>query len=667
MGRPQARSTPRRFIAAGLAVAATSLAHHLLGAFGSGATDVALAALAIGFSAWYGGSGPGLSATALATALVILNALENDALVSHYSEAISVLVMGVLINTMIQHRGERAQLIAVRDQDRHARRRTEQSLVHERNRLQTLMDHIPDSIYFKDLQGRFVLVNTYMARIFHSDHPQDVVGKSDFDFFTKEHAQPAYDDEQEIIRSGNALVGKEERETWPDGRITWVSTTKLPMRDENGQVTGIVGISRDITERVLAVEALERAKSAADQANLAKSQFLANMSHEIRTPMSAIVGMTELLIDGGLTPEQREFAEIIQKSGNSLLAMISDILDFSKIEAGKLGLESIVFDLGVVLEDVAELHAPNAEARGLELIHRIAPGTPTRLIGDPGRLRQVLNNLVGNAIKFTPAGHILIDVSCLKIADSHALLRIAVEDTGIGITEDKVGAIFDKFTQADSSTTREYGGTGLGLAICKEIAHAMGGSLTVTSVHGKGSTFVLNLSLPVDAGLPPKREAPIELKQLKVLVVEPSQIIQRVYSEQMVAWGCQVDCCQDGAEALLRIASTSYQLVLIDWHLPEQTGIELGRQLRSTSAAEQLGLILITSVGQRGDGKAASEAGIDAYLVKPVRMLDLSGALATVHQARSRGVAPATLVTRHSLAEARGHGSTSRLLKQPVS
>jgi PAS domain S-box-containing protein len=665
MVRSTTRSTTRRFCAAGLAVGASVVAHLLLGGLASGATDVALAALAIGFSAWYGGSGPGLSATALTTALGILQALGSSEQSARITESLSLLVMGVLINTMFQHRGERAQLMEVRARDAHARRRTEQSLAHERHRLSMLMDHIPDSIYFKDLNGRFVLVNGYMAKIFGLKHPLEAVGKSDFDFFTKDHAQPAFEDEQEIMRSGKAIINKEERETWPDGRVTWVSTTKLPLRDESDQVVGTVGISRDITERMHAIEALERAKSAADQANLAKSQFLANMSHEIRTPMSAIVGMTELLIDCGLTPEQQEFAEIIQKAGNSLLAMISDILDFSKIEAGKLGLESIPFDLSLAIEDVAELHAPNAEARGLELIHRLEPGTPTRVVGDPGRLRQVLNNLVGNAIKFTPSGHILIDVSCIKTADSHAVLRLAVEDTGIGIEADQLGAIFDKFTQADSSTTREYGGTGLGLAICKEIANAMGGSLTVTSTYGSGSAFVLSISLPIDAAPQEERRAPPgALKGMRVLVVESNLVIQRVYSEQLVAWGCAVECCPSGAAARERLREHAFQLVLIDWHLPDDPGIELGRALRGEPGQERLGLVMLTSVGQRGDGRIASEAGFDAYLVKPVRMIDLSGALNLVHQARQAGAAPAALVTRHSLAEVRGHGSTSRLMRK---
>ncbi len=583
------------------------------------------------------------------------------------TETLSILVMGVLINAMFQHRGERAHLIAVRDQEGHDRRRTEQSMVRERQRLQTLMDHIFDRIYFKDRQGRYELVNKYIADCYHIPQPQDAaLGTSDFDYFTAEHAQPAYDDEQEIIRSGKPLIGKEERETWPDGSVTWVSTTKLPMRDESGQTIGIVGISRDITERVLATEALERATATADQANLAKSHFLANMSHEIRTPMSAIVGMTELLMDGGLTPEQREFAEIIQKAGTSLLAMINDILDFSKIEASKLGLENIPFDLARVLEDVAELHAPNAEARGLELIQRIAPGTPTRLVGDPGRLRQVLNNLVGNAIKFTPKGHVLIDVSALSVADRHAVLRIAVEDSGIGIAADKVASIFDKFTQADSSTTREYGGTGLGLAICKDIAHAMSGSLTVSSIHGQGATFVLNISLPFDESQPPQREPPIALSQVRVLVVEPSLVIQRVYGELLTAWGYLVECCPDGATAIARMAIERHRRRPHRLEPPRPAGdAELGRRIRIAPGNERIGLIMFTSVGQRGDGRAASAAGFDAYLVKPARMLDISGALAAVHQARKDGQAPASLITRHSLAEVRGHGSTSRYLKQP--
>jgi two-component system, sensor histidine kinase and response regulator len=653
------RSVVHRYGVATLAIIATSVIQVVCQqTLGATAPAVAVFLLAIGFSAWYGGFGAGLLAMVLAvpTGDLLTVAMDPNATIrTRIVDGAAVVVVGMLTNAMLLYRETQARITMERRHHADERRRTADDLTQERHRLLMLMEHSPDRIYFKDLQSRFVVISPSMARMFGYERVEDVLGKSDFDIFTREHAQPAFDDEQQIIRTGIPLVNKEEKETWPDGHITWASSTKVPFRDPQGNVIGTFGISRDITQRKLADDALREAKVSAEAANLAKSQFLANMSHEIRTPLSAVVGMAEILLDSGLTPEQREFAEIIHKSGNGLVAMLNDILDFSKIEAGKLELEAIPFDLALAVDDVVHLLAANAEAKGLELIQRVAPGTPVRLMGDPSRLRQVLSNLIVNAIKFTEKGHVFVDVTGELVGDSAAHVRVEVSDTGIGIANEKLGQIFDKFTQADTSTTRRYGGTGLGLAICRQIAESMGGTLRVDSQPDMGSTFTLALTLPIAPGSSPKLPIQIDLSGTHVLVVESSAITRRVIAEQLSAWGCVPHCHARGDEALTE--NTVCRLAVIDAQLSDVGGLDLGRSLRARVHGKELGLILLTSIGQRGDAKLAEGAGFNAYLVKPVRSLDLRDALAEVVQAQQFGDLQG-LVTRHTLAERRGHSSS---------
>jgi PAS domain S-box-containing protein len=519
------------------------------------------------------------------------------------------------------------------------RRRMEESLGHGRSLLQTLINNVPDYIYVKDLQHRFLVANAALARRMGAAKQEDLLGKSDFDFYPRELAEKYARDEDEVMRTQDGVVNREESTVDRHGNLIWHLTTEVPFRDAAGNVLGVVGIGRNITDRKTVQAALVEAKEAAEAANRAKSEFLANMSHEIRTPLNGVIGMTGVLLDTELTVEQREFVEIVRQSGDILLSVINDILDFSKIEAGKLVLESSPFDLRQVVEEVAEMLASKAASNGIDLVVHYPPGAPRHFIGDAGRIRQVVTNLAGNAVKFTASGHVLIAVECQGEDDLRTAMQVSVRDTGIGIPAEKLGSLFEKFTQVDSSNSRRHGGTGLGLAISKQLVELMGGSVHVESRLGEGSRFWFRLPLPVDTRPAPDPAPLIELAGLRVLIVDDNEVNRRVVHEQISSWGLRNGSYASGISALdaLRAAVASedpYQIVITDYEMPEIDGAALTAAIKADPVLKDTVVIMLTSVGNWREVRGSEREIVDACLVKPVRHSQLLNALSTTWSRR---------------------------------
>jgi PAS domain S-box-containing protein len=371
--------------------------------------------------------------------------------------------------------------------------RVEHRLKAERDLLQLLIDHIPSPIYFKDVESKFTRVNLAQAKVLGANSSEDVIGKTDFDFYSSEDAREFYDDERQIIMKQNPLINKIE-ECFPPGEgLRWFSTTKIPIKDEDGELTGIVGVSHDITDQILVKKDLERAIEKAQVAITAKSNFLSNMSHEIRTPMNGVLGMAEILNMTDLDEEQKKIVSLIIRSGNNLLNIINDILDFSKIENGKLMIESVPIDIKSIIREVFEMFMFSAAEKNINFYYKVDANIPEMVLGDSLRLKQVIINLISNAIKFTKQGEVIIDASFIGNTDNTHCIIFKVIDTGIGIGLEEKQFLFDAFTQADASSSRKYGGTGLGLAISYRLVDMMGGRLDVISEKGKGSTFFFDV------------------------------------------------------------------------------------------------------------------------------------------------------------------------------
>lgn len=667
----------------------------------------------------------------------------------------------------------------------------------ERNLLCALMESVPDPIFFKDAEGRFMRVNRGGARIAGAPNPEACIGKTDFDFFAPDFARAARKDEENILRTGLPLVDKFERIRSADGLVRWFSSTRVPLFQPDGRVSGIAGISRDITElkdkeealcasderfrqlaenidevfwmtnaagdetlylspayeriwgrscgqpnawaealhpadrdRIMATlpkmlsgdyheefriihpsgetrwiesrvfpvrdsagkvhrlagiarditerraaeESLQRAKLEAERANAAKSEFLASMSHEIRTPMNAILGMANLLWESPLTPQQKDYVQVFRRAGTRLLGLINDILDLAKIESGRLELESGPFELSAVVERATEVMRPAASEKGLKVSHSISPAVPRELLGDAGRLHQVLINLIGNAVKFTSQGEIRIRVENAPDGE-RGRLRFAVSDTGIGISREKIDLIFENFTQADSSTTRQFGGTGLGLAICRRLVHMMRGQIWVESQPERGSTFYFS----AEFGLPQKADAiaktparePVpersssasetsaESGHLRVLMAEDSEDNVYLVRCYLQGSGIVLDEASNGKAAVEKFVSGRYDLVLMDIQMPVQDGYSATRAIRNWEkehGAPPTPILALTANALKGDSEKSLEAGCNAHLTKPVEKATLLEAVYAQAGKRSNGwsAANAPAETRISVTVPRG-------------
>ncbi|MFC1735257.1 response regulator [Candidatus Hydrogenedentota bacterium] len=490
-----------------------------------------------------------------------------------------------------------------------------------------------------------------------------------------------YDSErtEPIYRRQSTIQAKDGR------RLTILKNADIT-RDEKGNVTGGIESFIDVTELVHARESAEQTSYQledavrrandmaieAEMATAAKSEFLANMSHEIRTPMNGVIGMTGLLLDTKLTSEQRQFGEAVRNSADALLTLINDILDFSKIEAGKLDMETLDFDLRTTFEDFADTLVIRAQEKGLEFNCLIHSDVPSLLRGDPGRLRQVLMNLTGNAIKFTTEGEVAVVAELGAEDDDRVNVRFSIHDTGIGIPKARQEALFEPFIQADGTTTREYGGTGLGLTISKQLTEIMGGEIGVESVKGEGSTFWFTAVFekqPADAqpALSLPSDVTIQIKDMRVLAVDNNETNRQVVGGLLDRWGFRHDEVGDGQTALDALAAAAaagdpYRAAILDMRMPKMDGEELGKRIKADPALANTHLIMMTSFGKRGDAARIREIGFEAYLPKPIKQSVLFDCLATVlmGEGLEEGGAERPLVTRHTVAE--GQRANVRIL-----
>jgi two-component system sensor histidine kinase/response regulator len=546
----------------------------------------------------------------------------------------------------------------------------EAKLTREQAMLRTLIDNLPDFIYVKDRESRFLLANLAAARVLGVEDPEQLLGKSDFDLHSHERALRHSSRDQEVMRSGKALVNIQESAIDPAGNQIDLLTTKAPLRDGDDRVIGIVGIDRDITARLRGEAEVLKARETAEAANRAKSEFLANMSHEIRTPMNGVIGMADLLLDTKLDSLQRDYAGTIRDSGNALLTIINDILDFSKVEAGKLELEQLDVDLRDTFEDVARLLSIQAHAKGLEVIAQIDPKLPCLVKGDAGRIRQILLNLAGNAVKFTPTGEVSLEIKVLETSEFGTRVRCEVRDTGIGIPADRLQLLFAPFTQVDASTTRKFGGTGLGLSIVRRLVELMGGSAGVESAEGRGSVFWFTAMFAPAAPDATRRThaVPASIQGRRVLVVDDNATNRKVLMGQLLLCGVEPMSASSADEALAllrqaRAAGRAFDAALLDHQMPDCDGAELGRIIVADETLKQTRLVLLTSSGQRGDSHLFADIGFAGYLLKPIGQLDLTDCLMLVlgNTAQSWHLKSQPIVTRHAL-RAQRHRSPKRVL-----
>jgi PAS domain S-box-containing protein len=518
----------------------------------------------------------------------------------------------------------------------------EAALKESEERYRTLVENVNIGVYrvTSGTQGRFIQLNPAIVKMFGYESIEELM---------KVPVSLTYQDPEEMRKFGGKIkrfgfVKDEELQLQKkDGTPIWASATAIAQYDDkDGKIKWVDGVIEDITERKHAEEELRKAKEEAEAANRAKSDFLASMSHEIRTPLHAILGMAELLSETPLTPEQQKYVEVFKNAGENLLNVINDILDLSKVEAGHLELECTDFDLAEIVEKTGEVLAMHAHEKGIELFCHILPDVPVNLIGDPIRLRQILVNLIGNAVKFTEKGEIVVKVRNQEPQSGKpehgeiAELLFSVSDTGIGIPKDKIDMIFEKFTQVDSSTTRKYGGTGLGLSISKRLVELMGGRIWMESETGSGTTvsFTAQFGIQKEYKKPAERYN-VEIKGLKTLIIDDNATNRMILREMLSGWGALAIEAEDGETGIAQIrtakeSGTPYDLILLDHYMPFLDGFEVAKRIKEDPLIENATIVMLTSDMGRGDSARFRDSGIAGCLTKPVKRAELKNEILAV-------------------------------------
>jgi len=533
------------------------------------------------------------------------------------------------------------------------RKETEERLQEQLHFLQVLIDSIPAPVFYKDAQGVYIGCNKAFESYLGKPKGQ-IIGKTVYGVNINKEVADKYHSMDVALYEKPGIQTYETVVTYPDGSGHNVIFNKATYLDINGSVAGLVGVILDITDLKNTEAALRKAKEGAEVANRAKSEFLASMSHEIRTPMNAIIGMAELLLETPLSSEQQKYVQVFRDAGENLLGLINDILDLSKVEAGQIHLEVMDFDLVDIIERTCDVMALRTHEKNLELVYRFSPDVPTHLTGDPTRLRQVLVNLIGNAIKFTEKGEIVLEVRSQKSEEGRGqgeegketseglqlkiqngvILQFSIRDTGIGISSDKIDMIFKKFTQVDASTTRKYGGTGLGLAISKQFVELMGGRIWVESEVGLGTTmsFTACFNIQKDWKQADARLDTVKLKDMKVLVIDDNATNRMILREMLHNFGTSVTEAEDGRSGLeiLEHSFTTkapFKLLLLDYFMPTMNGFEVMAEIQKYNWLKDLSAIILTSGYVKGDREKARQLGVSGLLRKPVKKAELVEAI----------------------------------------
>jgi len=518
--------------------------------------------------------------------------------------------------------------------------------------LEALFHSVPNAIAVVDRRGRCVATNQGFENLFGYS-AEEARGRSTISLLVPPEGREQATLLMAEARRGHSTMLEVERRH-RDGHPVYVD---LSIAGVAGDDERVIGLYTDLADQKKAEQAMREARDIAERAARARSEFLANMSHEIRTPMNAVLGITELLLDSDLEAEQRRSLRLVQSAGEALLTLLNDILDLSKFEGDHMTLESIPFDLRYLVETTASLLAVRAADRPIELVADVSDDMPALVLGDPTRLRQVLTNLVGNALKFTREGEVVLSAHLQSASNGKASIRFAVRDTGIGIAASQLGAIFEEFTQADASMTRKFGGTGLGLSIARRLVALMGGELTVTSELGRGSEFSFTLLLPVEEAREVANTSISRLNGRRILIVDDNDTNRRIVRgmlEGARAMTGEAADAEGAISALTRAVGNGepYDVAIIDAQMPGRSGFDLAVDVRANPSLTGVRLLMLTSVGQRGDTSRCRDVGIDGYLPKPASRTNLLEATAALTGGPGGG-ATSSLVTRHLIAESR--------------